>query len=237
MSVKIATYNLHACIGMDGRYEPERILAVLRELDAAVVAVQELQWNPVESPHLLDRYARSLDGRALPGPTLMRHSGQFGNALITRLAVRNVRSVDLSVPGREPRGALDAVLECPPGGLRVIATHLGLMPSERRVQVQRLLAYLAQAEVDVPTAVMGDINEWFLWGRPLRWLQRHLAATPAPATWPAAWPFLALDRIWMRPRQGLLAIGTHDTPLARQASDHLPLWATLATTAQGQATA
>jgi endonuclease/exonuclease/phosphatase family metal-dependent hydrolase len=229
MPIKIATYNLHGCVGMDGAYAPERILAVLRELDATVLAMQELQWNPRESPHLLEHYACSLDCRALPGPTLMSHTGQFGNALLTRLEVRNVRSIDLSIPGREPRNALDVVLEHPPEGVRVIATHLGLMPSERRQQVKRLLAYLAQSEVELPTVLMGDINEWFLWGRPLRWLHSHFVATPANATWPTTLPLFALDRIWMRPRQGLLAFGAHRTPLAREASDHLPLWATLAT--------
>lgn len=230
MAIKLATYNLHGGVGMDGRHDPERILAVLRELDAAVLAVQELQWNPGESPGLLEHYADALACRALPGPTLMRHTGQFGNALFTRLEVRNVRAIDLSVPGQEPRGALDVVLEWPPSGLRVVATHLGLMPSERRQQVKWLLAFLARGEVDLPTVLMGDINEWFLWGRPLRWLHRHFSATPAAATWPAPLPLLALDRIWMHPRRGLLAIGSHRTPLARLASDHLPLWATLAAT-------
>lgn len=229
MNLKIATYNLHGCVGMDGRHDPERVLNVLRELDAAVLAVQELQWNPLESPHLLEHFAESLGYRAVPGPTLMNHTGQFGNALLTRLEVRNVRSIDLNIPGREPRNALDVILEYSPDGLRVLATHLGLQPSERRQQVKRLLAYLAQADVDLPTALLGDINEWFLWGRPLRWLHRHFTATPATATWPANLPVLALDRIWMRPRLDLLALGAHRTPLSRQASDHLPLWATLAT--------
>jgi endonuclease/exonuclease/phosphatase family metal-dependent hydrolase len=228
MPLKIATYNLHGCVGLDGIFAPERVLGVLRELDATLLAVQELQWNVLDSPHLLEHYARSLDCRALPGATLMSHTRQFGNALLTRLEVRNVRSIDLSIPGREPRNALDAVLEWPPDGLRVIATHLGLKPAERRLQVKQLLVYLANAEVDLPTILMGDINEWFLWGRPLRWLHRHFVATPAYATWPTALPLLALDRIWMRPRQGLLAFGVHRTPLSRLASDHLPLWATLA---------
>jgi endonuclease/exonuclease/phosphatase family metal-dependent hydrolase len=233
MNIKIATYNLHGGVGMDGRYAPERILNVLRELDAAVLAVQELQWNPHESPHLLEHYAQSLGSWMVPGPTLLRHAGHFGNALFTRLAIRNVRSIDLSVPGHEPRGALDVVLECPPDGMRVVSTHLGLSPSERRFQVKRLLVYLCQAEMDLPTALIGDINEWFLWGRPLRWLHRHFAATPARATWPSCLPVLALDRIWLRPRQQLMSLRAHRSPLARLASDHLPLWATLNTLDDG----
>lgn len=223
--MRIATYNLHGCVGLDGRYAPERILAVLRELDADVLALQEVQWNPDAKGNLLDDYAHALGCRVVPGPTLMRHTGHYGNALLTRLPVRNVRSIDLSVDGREPRGALDVVLEGPRGGLRVMTTHLGLLPAERRQQVKWLLVFLAEADVELPAALLGDINEWFLWGRPLRWLHRYFTPTPALATWPAPLPLLALDRIWVHPAGGLRSISAHRTPLARRASDHLPLCA------------
>ncbi|HSM22272.1 MAG TPA: endonuclease/exonuclease/phosphatase family protein, partial [Rubrivivax sp.] len=107
------------------------------------------------------------------------------------------------------------------GQLRVIATHLGLRPAERRHQIETLLAGLG--DDTVPTVLMGDLNEWFLWGRPLRRLHRHFGATPAPSTFPARWPVLALDRIWVEPRARLLQLRRHRTALARQASDHLPL--------------
>jgi endonuclease/exonuclease/phosphatase family metal-dependent hydrolase len=74
---------------------------------------------------------------------------------------------------------------------------------------------------------MGDINEWFLWGRPLRWLHVEFQETPAPATFPAYRPVLALDRLWVRPRTALRRLAVHATPLARVASDHLPLVAAL----------
>jgi endonuclease/exonuclease/phosphatase family metal-dependent hydrolase len=74
---------------------------------------------------------------------------------------------------------------------------------------------------------MGDINEWFLWGRPLRWMHKHFQETPAPATFPARYPVFALDRLWVKPRTLLREIAVHATPLAREASDHLPLTAEL----------
>jgi endonuclease/exonuclease/phosphatase family metal-dependent hydrolase len=74
---------------------------------------------------------------------------------------------------------------------------------------------------------MGDINEWFLWGRPLRWMHKHFEATPAPATFPSRLPLLALDRVWVKPRTLLRKLAVHSTPLARIASDHLPLTAEL----------
>jgi endonuclease/exonuclease/phosphatase family metal-dependent hydrolase len=130
------------------------------------------------------------------------------------------------VAHREPRGAIDAELTIADARLRVIATHLGLHPQERRQQVQRLLAIFEQ-ELALPTVFMGDVNEWFLVGRPLRWLHRHFKNTPAPASFPARLPFLALDRIWIKPRAILQSVRCHNTPMARLASDHLPVVARL----------
>jgi len=74
---------------------------------------------------------------------------------------------------------------------------------------------------------MGDLNEWFLWGRPLRYLQRHFKSGPAPATFPARFPLFALDRIWVEPRENLVSVKTVNNSLTRLASDHLPLVAEL----------
>ena len=109
--------------------------------------------------------------------------------------------------------------------LRVVATHLGLRPSERRTQVQRLLAAFEHAPL-CPSVVMGDVNEWCL-GRPLRWLHQRFAVSHAPATFPARRPFLKLDRIWAHPPGALHGIAAHRSALARLASDHLPLVAEL----------
>jgi len=79
-----------------------------------------------------------------------------------------------------------------------------------------------------PVVLLGDLNEWFLWGRPLRWLRRHFGRTPAPATYPARWPLFALDRIWVEPARLLERIEVLSAAPARAASDHLPLRAMLA---------
>jgi endonuclease/exonuclease/phosphatase family metal-dependent hydrolase len=71
--------------------------------------------------------------------------------------------------------------------------------------------------------VCGDINEWFRFGRPLRWLHRRLGKQVAPATFPAMFPLLALDRIWIEPRTACAKITAHRSQAARLASDHLPL--------------
>lgn len=225
MPVVVATYNVHRCIGRDGRFDPERTLAVLRELDADAVALQELQWRPADAMHLLQELALKLGYAALAGPTLLRAEGHYGNAVLTRLPVLDSASVDLSVPGREPRGALNVLLEAPSGPLRLIATHLGLRPYERRLQMRRLLAL--QCGDASAMVLLGDINEWFLWGRPLRWLHARFGRTPAPGSFPARRPLLALDRIWVEPRSILRELRAHASPLARAASDHLPLRAVL----------
>ena len=99
MPIVVATYNVHRCIGRDGRFDPERTLAVLRELDADAVALQELQWQPTDAIHLLQEFALKLGYAALAGPTLLRTDGHYGNAVLTRLPVLGTDSVDLSVPG------------------------------------------------------------------------------------------------------------------------------------------
>jgi endonuclease/exonuclease/phosphatase family metal-dependent hydrolase len=222
----VATYNVHGCVGADGRDDPERTLSVLRTLDADVIALQELRWRPSEARHRLDEFAARMDYAPLAGPTLLRPDGHYGNALLTRLPLLAQQRVDLSVDGREPRGALAALLQTAGGPVTVIATHLGLSPTERRRQMRRLLALVRRSPK--PVVLLGDLNEWFLWGRPLRWLRRHFGRTPSPATWPARRPLFALDRIWVEPARLLERVEVFCAPPARAASDHLPLRATLA---------
>jgi endonuclease/exonuclease/phosphatase family metal-dependent hydrolase len=225
MRLAVATYNVHGCVGSDGREDRARTAEVLRALDADAIALQELRWQPSQALHVLDDLAARLGYTPLAGPTLLRPDGHYGNALLTRLPVEDVRREDLSVPGREPRGALAAVLRAERGPITVIATHLGLAPGERRRQMRRLLALVRKSAK--PVVLLGDLNEWLLWGRPLRWLRAHFGRAPAPATFPARWPLLALDRIWVEPAGALERVEAHTAHPARTASDHLPLRATL----------
>ena len=224
-TVRIASYNVHRAIGRDRRCSPQRILDVLREIDADVVALQEVEGGDAGSD-MLAWLGEKTGFTAIAGTTLVRHDGHYGNGLLTRLPVHSTALCDLSWRGREPRGAIAADLEVGKSPLRVVATHLGLRPAERRDQVQRLIKLFT----DVPrerAVLLGDLNEWFLWGRPVRRLHRYFKHTPHVATFPSRLPLLALDRIWTHPRSLLKRIGVHATPLARVASDHLPLVATL----------
>lgn len=217
----IATYNIHGAVGCDGRFAPERVADVLREIKADVIALQEVPLGGSKTPNVLALLQKATGYFAAEGPACDTAERRYGNAVLTRYPILSVRAIDLSFGSREPRGALDADLDCHGHLLRVIATHLGLRPAERRDQIHRLLQAFDTDEM--PVILLGDINEWFAWGRTLRRLVSHFQAVPAPSTFPSRRPLFALDRIWIRPRHRLVHVKVHATPLARVASDHLPL--------------
>lgn len=221
MSFRIATYNVHRAVGADGRADPARIVRVVQELNADVVALQEVGFRPDEPGHFLDLLQDATSMRVVEGVTLRDDRGHYGNALLSRLALREVRRLDLTVRGREPRSAIDVEVDAG-SPVQLLATHLGLRPFERRDQVRRLLRALETSPAPVKV-LLGDLNEWFLWGRPVRWLKRVFGETAALPTFPAKRPVLALDRLWVVPPSALVRLSVHDTPLARIASDHLPL--------------
>ena len=224
MRVSLGSYNIHGCIGRDGRYDPARILEVLRELQCDIVALQEVDTRL--QLHLLEFLAEGTGSVAVPGPTLVRASGDYGNAVLSRLPILKTRRLDLTYKHHEPRGAIGVDIDCGGVALRAVATHLGLRPTERRFQVRRLLD-MFRTESAQPAALMGDLNEWFLWGRPLRWLHAYFGTSRAIRTFPAHVPALALDRILVHPYHALETIGVHTSAAARIASDHLPVKAIL----------
>lgn len=224
MQLKLASYNIHACIGTDGHFDPFRIAAVINELDADVIALQEVEHHLVNDIDLLDFLAQQTGMIGLAGPTMLRESRHYGNAILTRLTPDAHQLLDLSLEDNEPRGVIQLNLNIDDHRLLVYATHLGLKPVERRFQVQKILSLFESKTADT-TVLMGDLNEWFLWGRPLRWLKAYFDITPAINSFPSFWPFLALDRIWVHPRHHLLNVSAHKTALSKKASDHLPVTA------------
>ncbi len=220
----IATYNVHSCVGTDGRYDPERITEVIRELDADVVALQEVE-SPVADhgePNQLSRLVRGAGyPRGIAGATLQRRGYPFGNAILTRFPVEAVRRIDLSVAAREPRGALDLDLACHGATLRIMTTHLGLRHEERAEQWRLLLPHWNATTT--PAVLLGDFNHWWWRDRVLAGIERDLGRTPALRTFPSRRPIFALDRMWLRPRHALVSLTVVATRLARVASDHLPL--------------
>ncbi len=219
--VTIATYNIHSAVGTDRKFSPDRIVGVLQEMQADIVALQEVPLGGGHFPNVLKLIAEQTGYQAVEGFTFAVSGRRYGNAVISRYPVMATRAIDLSFGKREPRGALDADISCHGHPLRVIATHLGLSIAERQDQIRRLLQVFDTDQM--PVILLGDVNEWFIWGRSLKWLVSHFEEVPALATFPSRWPFLPLDRIWIRPRHRLVHVNVHSTPLSRVASDHLPL--------------
>lgn len=218
--LRIASYNVHGCVGCDRRCDPERVADVILETNCDTIGLQEV--------HYAGRLAARTGLQVVEGAPHTWHDRHVGNALLTRRRVLDVRHHEYGWEGAEPRSALDVDLEVNGDPVRVIVTHLGLKPAERRYQVQKLLHLIRQSPLEKRVLVLGDINEWLPLGRPLRWLHALLGHSPSERSFPSRWPIFALDRVWVRPRHALLAFGVHRSPLAALASDHLPVKAIVA---------
>ena len=221
-----ASYNVHKCVGLDRRFDPDRVQQVIAEIAPDVIAIQEADRRFGDRLGLLDLKALERETGLEPIPLTRRRkmgSGWHGNLLMVRHgAVRDVHQIDL--PGLEPRGAVVADLDLKHGKVRVMAAHLGLLRQSRLAQVRTILAALPQVG-DEPTVLLGDMNEW-------RKDHRSALGSLAPGfgpvsnfvpSFPAVFPVFALDRILARPHNLIEGVETHVSQLSRVASDHLPI--------------
>lgn len=234
LPIRVVTYNIHTCVGVDGRYDPGRVVAVLREIDADIACLQEVGARRGIERHS-DQWAylgEATGCRVILGNGIRQHRERFRNAILTHFPILAARSIDLTVVGHEPRGAIDADLLVGNRVLRVIATHFGLRAGERRLQANRLMSLLGEAstagvrEADA-VLLMGDLNEWRGRSGAIRAFDRRLGPSAAERTFPSWMPVLALDRIYAEGPAVLHEVSVYRSPLARLASDHLPLVGTL----------
>ena len=226
----IASYNVHKCVGADRRFDPERTSRVIHEIDADIIGLQEADTRFGERTGILDLRRLERETGLIPVPItgVTKAHGWHGNVVLFKQGtVRDVHQINL--PGLEPRGALIAELELARGGsLRIIAAHLGLL-HRSRAQQTRLIVDLMNDGSEMPTILLGDLNEWRLGDRSsLNTFQAAFGPLPpAVPSFPSTLPLLALDRI-MANRRGLIStVEVHDSPLARVASDHLPIKAAI----------
>jgi endonuclease/exonuclease/phosphatase family metal-dependent hydrolase len=217
-----ASYNIHRCVGADGRRDPERVARVITDLGADIIGLQEVDSRGPMDTAQMDFLGSLTRFTAVSGSTIEKEEGSYGNVLLSGFPVMGVKKLDLSFHAREPRGAIDAVLRVAERTVRVIVTHLGLRAAERRHQVRLLLDHIRDDEQDL-LVVMGDVNEWSPFGHALRSLNRRLGKSLATPTFPSRFPILALDRIWVHPRESALSVRVHRSAPARAASDHLPV--------------
>ncbi|KAA1180257.1 endonuclease/exonuclease/phosphatase family protein [Rhizobium tropici] len=222
----IASYNVHKCVGADRRFDPERTSRVIHEIDADIIGLQEADTRFGERTGILDLRRLERETGLIPVPVagVTKAHGWHGNVVLFKQGtVRDVHQI--SLPGLEPRGALIAELELARGGsLRIIAAHLGLL-HRSRAQQTRLIVDLMSDGGEIPTILLGDLNEWRLGDRSsLNTFQAAFGPLPpAVASFPSTLPLLALDRIMANRRGMISAVEVHDSPLARVASDHLPI--------------
>lgn len=221
----IASYNVHKCVGLDGVFDPDRTTQVIADIGADIIALQEVDQRFGDRRGLLDlAYLHDSCGLVpIPLRPTRKGHGWHGNLVLCREGlVKSARQ--LALPGIEPRGALVVDLALTSGPLRIVAAHLGLLRSSRSKQVDAILSAI-DTEPRRPTLVMGDLNEWRLGRRSsLRCLDDafRCEARLAPS-FPASFPILPLDRIIGNHRGLIAKAAVHDTPLARKASDHLPV--------------
>jgi len=219
--IRIASYNLRKCIGLDRRRTPMRSLDVINSIGADIIALQEadrrLGKRPAALPAGMVRSYSDFVPLALDetGVSL----GWHGNAVLVRDGLDIGAIHRLSLPGLEPRGAVVADI----GPLRLVAVHLGLIRRYRLEQMAAILAALAPLPAR-PTVITGDFNEWSP-AKGMEPLKAHFTIHAPGLSYHAARPVAALDRFAIDNGVHLKTAGVVQTPLSRRASDHLPVWA------------
>jgi endonuclease/exonuclease/phosphatase family metal-dependent hydrolase len=232
VELTLASYNIHSGIGTDGRFDLARVGQVLAEIQADVIALQEVgDFRGVTSREdHPDHLAQLLGMHMAYGPNVVQNGRRYGNAILSRLPILKSKNYDLSVSGKEPRGALRCDIQLIGGRiLHVFCVHLGLSVSERRRQEALLLSsdILRDAVRPDPVIVCGDFNYWR--GGPVPGLMRkaihdvaHLLHQPS-RTYHSRFPFIRLDRMYVDSNVKPLDLHAHRTGLSKIASDHLPL--------------
>jgi endonuclease/exonuclease/phosphatase family metal-dependent hydrolase len=235
--LKVATYNIHKCRGLDQKISPDRIVEVIRQLDADVICLQEVVHAPEGPPQFnqAERIARGLPEYTWAfGGNRSLHGGTYGNMTLSRLSLTEWRNHDLTHQRREERGVLQTDIALADSRLlRIFNVHLGTSFLERRHQGKRMFdtGILSQEAKSHPRLVLGDLNEWTR-GLTTRLLRREFETFRPkhiwrfPRTYPGVFPFMTLDHLYFEAPLSLISTALWRSRLAMLASDHLPLTAT-----------
>jgi endonuclease/exonuclease/phosphatase family metal-dependent hydrolase len=227
--VLVASYNIRKAIGSDRRRRPDRILDVLCEIDADIVALQEADRRFGERQSALPLHMIAEHTPYMPVALDVRQGsiGWHGNALLVRRTAEVTAHATIVLPALEPRGAVTADIEIGGMAIRVVGMHLDLSGLWRRKQAHAILAGLAAQSRQLPTILMGDLNEWRIAGGCLKDFGQHYRFAETGPSFHARQPVARLDRIIVSRELAVADAGVHRSPGARTASDHLPIWAKL----------
>ncbi len=228
--LKVASYNIHKGIGTDRRRNPGRIVEVLNEIDADVVALQEADRRfgaraAAIPEKLLEMHS---DYRAIPLDVQIDSMGWHGNAILVRKSIKVLEHDIMHIPCLEPRGAIMAHCELDGKQLAVFGMHLDLSGLWRRKQAAAIIKLAQEKERQTPVLLMGDLNEWSATGGCLKDFTKAFQMVHCGRSFHSRSPIATLDRIMHSDGIRSSAAGVHDSPAARKASDHLPVWAKIA---------
>ena len=232
-TLRVATYNIHRCRGMDGRTNPARTAEVIRSIDADVIALQEVIGASATAAGHAEEIGALLGMGWVMAPVRHLRGCQFGNVVLSRFPIRHHTQYELSWKTCEPRGCQRVDVEVGPQDLlHLYNVHLGTAFLERRYQAGRLSAIVHDKRVGHPKVVLGDFNEWMR-GLATQMLSERLQSIDLRAhlrrrrTYPGVFPVLHLDHIYYEGRVEVVKVELPRTRLSLMASDHLPLVAEL----------
>jgi endonuclease/exonuclease/phosphatase family metal-dependent hydrolase len=227
-AVRIATYNVHRARGLDGRTRPDRIAAVLRTVDADVVALQEVVGAGPRGGGHAEEIGAALGMGWVMAPARQLRGHQFGNAVLSRFPITQHLEHDLSWKTCEPRRLQRVDISADGCMLHVYNVHLGTALLERRHQASRLAAIVTDRHIGGAKIVLGDFNEWMR-GLATKMLSERMNSVDLRdylrrrRTYPGVFPFLDLDHIYYSGRVDIVSVELVRTRLSLVASDHLPL--------------
>jgi endonuclease/exonuclease/phosphatase family metal-dependent hydrolase len=227
--IKVASYNIHKGIGLDRRRDPMRILEVLREIDADVVALQEADRRfgakaCVIPVHTLEEHS---PWKAIPFGVNAGSMGWHGNVLLVRKDAVVMDSEAIHLPALEPRGAVMADVRANGVPIRIVGMHLDLSGLWRRRQAHAITTHVDACAMRHPTVMMGDLNEWSAGSGCLRDFGKDYDFATTGPSFHVRRPVARLDRIMVSRDFKVLDAGAHQSAASRKASDHLPIWAVL----------
>ncbi|MBY6015420.1 endonuclease/exonuclease/phosphatase family protein [Qipengyuania gaetbuli] len=228
MRLTFASYNIHKAVGLDRKRDPERILTVLHEIDADVIALQEVdrrigdRATTIPRAELDDTHWRVVEVARRP-----RSIGWHGNALLVRRDLEISEGEALDLPTLEPRGAASGEIIVEGHAIRVIGTHLDLSGLRRREQIRSLIGHVEACKRNLPTVIMGDFNQWGRATGAMREFSKDWMVVTPGRSYPSRQPVATLDRIVASKHWRCISSEVHHTALSAVASDHLPVVATL----------